>query len=150
MDASERPHIDARREGASGPSQAGKFQKTPKKTHLRQGPLPRDTKNQMIGGAAAILEFAQEMIARILQRLWHSSDSRASAAYHDADGRNGVYGACIAILSSRRDVGVQSVRERLNIEKKIHFFFIFFLPGSGLAPSLNEFRRRRESIVKTE
>ena len=83
----------------------------------------------MIGGAAAMLEFVQEMIARILQRLWHSSDSRPSVAYHDAHGKNGVYGACIAILSSRRDVGVQSVRADLNIGEKFHFFLFFSCQG---------------------
>lgn len=83
----------------------------------------------MIGGAAAMLEFAQEMIARILQRLWHLSDSHASAAHRDAHGSSGVQGACIAILSSRRDAGVQSVRADLNIEKKIHFFLFFSCQG---------------------
>lgn len=38
----------------------------------------------------------------------------------------------------------------LCIEKKFQIFFIFFLPGSRARPSLNDFKRRRTSIVKTE
>ena len=103
----------------------------------------------MIGGAPVIPEFALEMTARILQRLWHSSNSHPSAAHHEMHKSKGVRGAYIAVLASRRDVGVHFVRADLNIIKKNSFFFIFLLPKSGLAPSLNEFKQRRESIVTT-
>ena len=93
-------------------------------------PPARDTENRVIGGAAAILEISPGMIATTLQRLWHSTDSHAAAAYHDAYGRNGVYGAFVVVISSLRDAGLQSVRTDLNIEKKIHFF-CFFLAGVG-------------------
>ena len=90
----------------------------------------RDTENRVIGGAAEILENSPGMIATTLQRMWHSTDSHAAAAYHDAYGRNGVYGAFVVVISSLRDAGLQSVRADLNIEKKIHFF-CFFLAGVG-------------------
>lgn len=69
----------------------------------------------MIGGAGAIPDFAHEMIVRILQRPWHSPDSHPSPAHRDDHEWSRVYGSRIAVLSDRRDMGVQFVRADLRI-----------------------------------